>query len=68
MFMVVHFLVRADRVVNHLASADVIVLSLSGDQYLLAGVEIDAAGVLDKFSEGLVSLRHLNTAALGFKT
>ena len=64
-FVVVHFLVRAVRVVNHLAPGDVVVLTLPGDQNLLACVEIDTAGVLDKVSEGLVSLRHLTPAALG---
>ena len=64
-FVVVHFLVRAVRVVNHLAPGDVIVLTLSDNQNLLACVEIDAAGVLDKVNEGLVSLRHLTPAALG---
>ena len=64
-FVVVHFLVRAVRVVDHLAPGDAVVLILPGNQNLLARVEIDAAGVLDKVSEGLVSLRHLTPAALG---
>lgn len=64
-FVVVHFLVRAVRVVDHLAPGDVVVLTLSGNQNLLARVEIDAARVLDKVSEGLVSLRHLTPDALG---
>ena len=64
-FVVVHFLVRAVRVVDHLEPGDVVVLTLSGNQNLLARVEIDAARVLDKVSEGLVSLRHLTPAALG---
>ena len=64
-FVVVHFLVRAVRLVDHLAPGDVVVLTLPGNQNLVARLEIDAAGVLDKVSEGLVSLRHLTPAALG---
>jgi len=63
--VVVHFLVRAVRVVDHLAPGDVVVLTLPGNQNLVARLEIDAAGVLDKISEGLISLRHLTLAALG---
>ena len=66
-FVVFHFLVRAVRVVNRLASGDVVVLTLFGNQNLLAAVEIDATGVLDKLSEGLVPLRHLPTVVLGFR-
>ncbi len=64
-FVVAHFLVRAVRVVDQVAAGDVVVLTLPGNQNLLARVEIDATGVLDKVSEGLVSLRHLTPAALG---
>ena len=58
---------RAVRVVDHLAPGDVVVLTLPGNQNLVARLEIDAAGVLDKISEGLVSLRHLTTVILGFQ-
>jgi len=57
--------VRAVRVVDHFAPGDVVVITLSGNQNLLARVEIDAARVLDKVSESLVSLRDLTPAGLG---
>ena len=66
-FVVVHFLVRAVRLVDHLAPGDVVVLTLPGNQNLVARLEIDAAGVLDKINEGLVSLRHLTPVILGFQ-
>jgi hypothetical protein len=43
------------------------VLTLPGNQVLVARLEIDAAGVLDKISEGLDSLRHLTPVILGFQ-